>query len=112
MQKCSDPSGFLANSIRAPHSKEDGCIALTSKSSSNYFFISNYSWGLCLYMDFCMGLAPFSRGISCMSPSFRLGGARVGSVPGNMSQYLHNTVYKGVLYFSSKLSKCGIAPSC
>ena len=32
-----------------------------------------------------MGLAPSSRGISCMSPSFQLGGARVGSVPGNMS---------------------------
>ena len=43
--------------------------------------------------------------------SFWLGGARVGSVPGNMSQYLHNTVHNDVLYFSSMLSKCGIAPS-
>ena len=62
-------------------------------------------------MDFCMGLAPPSRGISCTSPSFRLGGARVGSVPGNISWYLHNTIHKSVLYFSSRLSKCGIAPS-
>ena len=46
-----------------------------------------------------------------MSPSFQLGGARVGSVPGNMTQYLHNTVCNNVLYFSSILSKCGIAPS-
>ena len=58
-----------------------------------------------------MGLAPSSRGISCMSPSFRLGGARMSSMPGNMSQYLYNTIYNSVLYFSSTLSKCGIAPS-
>ena len=38
-----------------------------------------------------------------MSLSFQLGGARVGSVPGNMSRYLHNTVYNGVLYFLSTL---------
>ena len=62
-------------------------------------------------MDFHMGLVPSSRGISCTSPSFWLGGACVGSVPGNTSWYLHNTVCNGVLYFSSTLSKCGIAPS-
>ena len=111
MQKCSDPSGFLANSTGAPHGEEDGCIALASNNSSNYFLISNYSWGLCLYMDFHTGLAPSSRGISCTSPSFWLGGARVGSVPGNTLQYLHNTIRNDVLYFSSTLSKCGIAPS-
>ena len=111
MQKRSDPSGFLANSTGAPHGEEDGRIAPASNSSSNYFFISNYSWGLCLYMDFHTGSAPSSRGISCTSPSFQLGGARVGSVPGNMSRYLHNTIPNGVLYFSSTLSKCGIAPS-
>ena len=75
MQKCSDPSGFLANSAGAPHGKEDGCIAPASNNSSNFFLISNYSWGLYLYLDFRTGLAPFSRGISCMSPSFRFGGA-------------------------------------
>ena len=26
-------------------------------------------------------------------------------------QYLHNTIHNDVLYFSSTLSKCGIAPS-
>ena len=73
--------------------------------------ISNHSWGLCLYMDFCTGLAPSSRGISYTSPSFRLGGACVGGMPGNMSTYLHNTIRNDVLYFSSMLSKCGIVPS-
>ena len=111
MQKHSDPSGFLANSTSAPHGEEDGHIAPASNNSSNYFLISNYSWGLCRYMDFHTGSAPSSRGISCISPSFWLGGARVGSVPGNTSQYLHNTIHNNVLYFSSTLSKCGIAPS-
>ena len=85
MQKHSDPSSFLENSTGAPHGKEDSHIALASNSSYNYFFISNYSWGLCLYMDFRTGSAPSSRGISCTSPSFWLGGARVGSMPGNTS---------------------------
>ena len=85
MQKHSDPSGFLANSFGAPHGEEDGLIAPDSNNSSNYFLISNYSWGLYLYMDFRTGSAPSSRGSSCMSPSFQLGGARVGSVPGNTS---------------------------
>ena len=111
MQKCSNLSGFLANSIGAPHGEEDSCIAPVSNNFSNYFLISNYSWGMCLYMDFCMGLAPSSRGISCISPSFLLGGARVGSVSGNTSQYLHNTICNNVLYFSSIFSKHGIAPS-
>ena len=111
MQKCSDPSGFLANSTGLSHGEEDGRIAPASNNSSNYFLISNYSWGLCRYMDFHTGLAPSSRGISCMSPSFWLGGAHVGSVPGNTSRYLHNTLHNDVLYFLSTLSKCGIAPS-
>ena len=85
MQKRSGPSGFLTNSTGAPHGEEDGHIALGSNNSSNYFLISDYSWGLCLYIDFLPGLAPSSRGISCMSPSFWLGGACVGSVPGNTS---------------------------
>ena len=85
MQKHSDPSGFLENSTRAPHGEEDGHIALASNISSNYFLISNYSWGLCQYMDFRTGSAPSSRGISCTSPSFWLDSARVGSVPGNTS---------------------------
>ena len=59
MQKCSDPSGFLENSTGAPHGEEDGRIAPASNSSSNYFFISNYSWGLCLYMDFRTGSGAF-----------------------------------------------------
>ena len=101
----------MENSTGAPHGEEDGCIAPASNSSSNYFFISNYSWGLCLNMDFCTGLVPSSRGILCISPSFHLGGACVGSIPGNISRYLHNTICNGVLYFSSTLSKCGIAPS-
>ena len=87
------------------------CIAPDSNNSSNYFLISNYSWGLCLYIDFCTGSVPSSRGISCISPSFQLGGARVGSVPGNTSWYLHNAIHNNVLYFLSILSKCGIAPS-
>ena len=69
------------------------CIAPVFNNSSNYFLINNYSWGLCLYMDFRMGLAPSSRGISCISPSFQLGSAFVGSMPGNTSRYLHNTVH-------------------
>ena len=111
MQKHSDLSGFLANSTGAPHGEEDGCIAPASSIFSNYFLISDYSWGLCQYMDFHMGSTPSSKGISCISPSFWLGGARVGSVPGNTSWYLNNTVYNNILYFLSTLSKCGIAPS-
>ena len=99
MQKCSDPSGFLENSIGAPHGKENGCIAPASNNSTNYFLNSNNSWGLCLYMDFYTGLAPSSIDISCMSPRFQLGCACVGSVPGNTLQYLHNTIHNDVLYF-------------
>ena len=62
-------------------------------------------------MDFHMGLAPSMRGILCISPSFQLGGARVGNAPGNTLQYLHNTEHNVVLYCSSIFSKCGIAPS-
>ena len=58
-----------------------------------------------------MGSDPLTRGISCTSPSFWLGGAHVGNTPGNTSRYLHNMVYNIVLYFSAILSKCGIAPS-
>ena len=100
----------MANSTGAPHGEEDDRIALASNNSSNYFLISSYSWGLCLYMDFCTDSAPSSRGILYTSPSFRLGGAYVGSLPGNISRYLHNTICNDVLYFSSTISKCGIAP--
>ena len=62
-------------------------------------------------MDFHTGSEPSSRGISCTSPSFQLGGARVGSVPGSTSQYLNNTIHNNVLYFSFMFSKCGMAPS-
>ena len=62
-------------------------------------------------MDFRMGSAPSTRGISCMTPSFQLGGARVDNALGNTLRYLHNTVHNIVLYFSLILSKCGIAPS-
>ena len=48
MQKPSDPSGFLANSMGAPHNVEDGHIALASNNSSNYFLISNFFRG-CVY---------------------------------------------------------------
>ena len=106
MQKRSDLSSLLANSTGAPHGEEDGCIAPASNNSSSYFLISNYSWGLCLYIDFHIGLAPSSRGISCTSPSFQLGGVRVGNMPGNTSQYLHNTIHNNVLHFLSTLSKC------
>ena len=111
MQKFSDLSGFLPNSTGAPHGEEDGYIALASNNSSNYFLISNYSLGLCRYMDFCIGSVPSCRGILCKSPSFQLGGACVGSVPGNTSKYLYNTICNNVPYFSSTLSKCEIAPS-
>ena len=108
MQKHSDPSGFLTNSTGAPHSEEDSYIAPAPNNSSNYFLISNYFWGLCQYMDFHTGLAPSPRGILCMSPSLQLGGAHVGNVLGNTSQYSHNTVCNDVLDFSSTLCKCGI----
>ena len=85
MQKHSDPSSFFANSTGTPHGQEDGCIAPASNNSSNFFLISNYLWGLCWYIDFCMGSVPSFRGISCTSPSFQLGGTRMGSVPGNTS---------------------------
>ena len=62
-------------------------------------------------MDIHTGLASSSRGISCMSPSFWLGGFHVGNIPGKMSQYLHNTVYNNALFFLSTFSKYGIAPS-
>ena len=101
----------MVNSTGAPHGEEEGRITPASNNSSKYILISNYYWGLCWYMDFHTGLAPSSRGISCMSLSFQLGGARVGSVPGNMSQYLHNNVRNEVLYFLSTLSKSGIVPS-
>ena len=55
-------------------------------------------------MDFCMGLVPSMRGISWTSPSFWLGGARVGNALGNMSRYLHNVYCNVVLYYSSILS--------
>ena len=100
---------LLENSTGAPHGEEDGRIALASNNSSIFFLISNNSWGLCLYKNFHMGLTPSSIGILCISPSFQLGGARVGSVPGNTLQYLHNIIHNNVLYFSSTLSKCGIA---
>ena len=58
-----------------------------------------------------MDSALSTRGISCTSPSFRLGGACVGNTPGNTLPYLHNTVCNVVLYFSLILSKCGIALS-
>ena len=46
-----------------------------------------------------------------MSPSFCLGGACVGSMPGNTLQYLYNTIHNDVLYFLSTLSKYRIALS-
>ena len=111
MQKCSNLSGLLAKSTSAPHRDEDGHIAPASNSSSYYFLISNYSWGLYLYMDFRTSSASSTRGILCMSPSFQLGGARLGNVPGNTSQYIHNTVCKNALFFPYIFSKCGITPS-
>ena len=62
-------------------------------------------------MDFLTGLAPSRGGILCTSPSFQLGGAHVGNIPGNKSRYPHNTAYSNVLYFSSTFSNCRIAPS-
>ena len=59
MQKHSDPYGFLANSMGAPHGDKDGCIALASNNSSNYFLMSSNSWGLCPYIDFHTGLGIF-----------------------------------------------------
>ena len=104
MQKHSDLSGFLEKSTGAPHGDQDGCITPVSNNSSNFFFTRNCFWGLYLYIVFCTGLAPSTRGISCMSPCFQLGGARVGNVPGNTSQHLHNTVYNDALLFLSTLA--------
>ena len=83
MQKLIDSSRLLVNSTGASHSEKDGCTAPASNNSSNYFLISNYFLGLCLYIDFYMGSAPSSRGTSYTSPRFWLGGVRVGSMPGN-----------------------------
>ena len=95
----------------APHRDENSHIVLAYNNSSNYFLISNYSWGLCVYIDFHTSSVPSSRGISCMSPSFCLGSARVGNVPGNTSQYVHNTICNNALFFSSTFSRWGITPS-
>ena len=111
MQKGSDLFGFLAKSTGAPYGGKDGFMAPASSNSSSYFLISNYSWGLYLYIDFLTGLAPSLSGISCTSPSFWLGGARVGNIPGNTSQYLHNNIHNNALFFSSTFSKYGITPS-
>ena len=46
-----------------------------------------------------------------MSSSFQLGGAHVGSVPGNIFQYLHNIIHSNALFFLSTFSKYRIAPS-
>ena len=62
-------------------------------------------------MDFYTGSMASSRGISCMSSSFWLGGARVGNVPGNISWYLHNMKHNKALLFSSTFTKCGVTPS-
>ena len=43
MQKHSDPSGFFAKSMGAPHSDENGQIVPASSNSSSYFLINNYS---------------------------------------------------------------------
>ena len=61
-------------------------------------------------MDFLTILASSTNSILCTSPSFQLGGAHIGSIPGNTSQYLYNTIYTNALYFSSTFSKCGIVP--
>ena len=104
LQKCSDPSGFLANSMGAPNNNEDSCIALASSNPSSFFLISNYSQGLCLHIDFLISLVPSTRDISYISYSFRLGGALVGNIPGNKSQYLHNTVHNNALFLLSTVS--------
>ena len=83
----------------------------TSRSSSIYYLTNNYSWGLCLYIDFRMGSAPFTRGILWTSPSFRLGGVRRGNAPGNRSLYLHNRPRSAVRCYSPTLSRWGTAPS-
>ena len=61
-------------------------------------------------MDFLIGLAPSMSGISCRSSGFWLGGAHIGNIPGNTSQYLYYTIYN-VPYIISTFSKCGITPS-
>ena len=53
MYKCSDLFSFLEKSTGAPHSDEDGYIALASNNSFNYFLVINYYRSLCLYIDFC-----------------------------------------------------------
>ena len=111
VQKCIDPSGFLEKSMGALLRGKEYHIAPASNNSSNYFLTSNYSQGLCLYMEFYTGLVLSTRGILCISPSFQFGVARVGNVPGNTSQYLHNTIYNDAQFFSSTFSKCGITTS-
>ena len=46
-----------------------------------------------------------------MSPSFKLGGAHIGNVPGNISQNLYNTIHNNALFFLSTFSKWGISRS-
>ena len=62
-------------------------------------------------MDFLTSLEPSTSGILCMPPTLQLGGAHIGNIPGNTSQYLYNTIHNNALYFSSKFSKCRIIPS-
>ena len=85
MQKCNNPSSFLANSMGAPQGDESGCIVPDSNNSSRYFLICSYSQGLCLYIDFFMGSALSTSGILYTSPSFQLGKAREGNIPRNTS---------------------------
>ena len=99
MQKHSNLSGFLENNTGAPQGEEDSCIAPVSNNSSNCFLISNYSYWLFRYMDFCTDSVPSSKGISCISPSFQLGCVRLGNIPGKTSQYLHNTIHNDALFF-------------
>ena len=62
-------------------------MALTSNSSSIYYFTNNYSYGLWWYSPFPMGSVPSSSRIECLSPNLLFNGTYFGSYPGNISPY-------------------------
>ena len=90
MQKHKEPSGFFANNTGANHSKVEGLMAPTSKSSSIGLFTNNFSYGLWYYSFFCNGSVPGSSRIECISHSFLSDGTFFGNYSGKILWYFHS----------------------
>ena len=60
---------------------------MPASNNSKNFYISSFFLGLCLYMDFLIGLAPSTSGDSYTSTSFQSGGAHVGTISRETLQY-------------------------